>query len=844
MDTLEQYMEMAQFAERPDISEQLLRLQETLRGGKYLVAFMGQFSSGKSTLINTLLGSEVLPTEVTETTALITYILYGENEHAELVYTDGSVQECTIDEAKKLWQGGFKGFTSDELAKYDSIRIFVPSSLLQNGMILADTPGINTVFQPHIEKTVGLLESANRVVYVMAKSLTVTDEDFLRCVTENGIDIMMVRTWMDLISSTNENIDDTIAAEQNDLIKYTADPVFFVSNRDDSSFYAGTNHLREYLRDEIASRLQENLARAADNRMAQIVRKLLPALEERRSSLSMLLENEENSYRAKVETIQNTMTALSETLKKNQTKLKDEFASAKSEARKELRRGKDAKADSLNKKIAGTDFADSNFDWTAFSDGLEDSLKHACAELRERYVSAFDTILGENSAELKADLAEIADGRFADLTPPQTLTEAEEASEAIRERIDALLSLEDAIQTKITESEEKIAQGEQDYLASQNLEEELRRGQERVRQELASMGEYVPHYRVEYGNHRNEAIMSSVGRMADIATILIPGEAWAKAATGLMKGSKAAVSAFKSLDLVTDTARIINTTQKGEEALEKARIIRERGEAAQRRINLVENTVQQLHARKAGEMEQQRELAQEQWETPDMAMLPEDPEAYAGAAGRARLERLLAEQERKPSLLDFLSIEYYFSRIGKHFDTPDTVVEDEAYRVRYENMVRDIRFRHDAAAQKAAEERIRGKHILDTQAQQEERKKALEIERKSAEREISELKERSRKEAYDEKNRKCRKHYTDSVNSTLNDFTDSIRDDLDPSIERKMEKYLDTYGLQLKSEIAREKDSLDRLQAEFDSSDKAAYETALQQCVGYLSVLREGVEAK
>ena len=60
--------------------EELSSIKDRLDKGNYFVAFIGQYSTGKSTLINNLLDRKVLPGGRVETTPILTYISYNSQE--------------------------------------------------------------------------------------------------------------------------------------------------------------------------------------------------------------------------------------------------------------------------------------------------------------------------------------------------------------------------------------------------------------------------------------------------------------------------------------------------------------------------------------------------------------------------------------------------------------------------------------------------------------------------------------------------------------------------------------------------------------------------------------------
>ena len=118
----------------------------------YLVSFMGQFSAGKSRLLNNLLGREILPVHGTETTPIVTFIRYGEDEKATVRYCDGREADIEVGEVAEIWQDSNK---ADEYGLIDivNIEIFLKEDMLKNGLILADTPGINTIISHGVVDT-------------------------------------------------------------------------------------------------------------------------------------------------------------------------------------------------------------------------------------------------------------------------------------------------------------------------------------------------------------------------------------------------------------------------------------------------------------------------------------------------------------------------------------------------------------------------------------------------------------------------------------------------------------------------------------------------------------------
>jgi hypothetical protein len=76
-------------------------LRERLREGRFFVACVGQFKRGKSTLLNALVGAEVLPIGVVPVTAIVTVLRYGDNARARVRSSAGEWKAIELREVRE-----------------------------------------------------------------------------------------------------------------------------------------------------------------------------------------------------------------------------------------------------------------------------------------------------------------------------------------------------------------------------------------------------------------------------------------------------------------------------------------------------------------------------------------------------------------------------------------------------------------------------------------------------------------------------------------------------------------------------------------------------------------------
>lgn len=100
------------------------------------IAIVGQFSSGKSSLLNLILGRDCLPTGVVPVTFKPTFLRYAKEYFLRVEFEDGSDVITNIEELALYTD------QRNEVKQAKSLHIFAPVALLEK-ITLVDTPGLN-----------------------------------------------------------------------------------------------------------------------------------------------------------------------------------------------------------------------------------------------------------------------------------------------------------------------------------------------------------------------------------------------------------------------------------------------------------------------------------------------------------------------------------------------------------------------------------------------------------------------------------------------------------------------------------------------------------------------------
>jgi hypothetical protein len=111
----------------------LLRLSAPLQ-----VAVAGRVSSGKSTLVNALIGRRVAATDVGECTRLVTRFRYGTTDRVEVVFRDGRTHTLPFEA-----DGSIPSALGVDLAEVSHLEAYLTSAVLRD-LTVVDTPGLGS----------------------------------------------------------------------------------------------------------------------------------------------------------------------------------------------------------------------------------------------------------------------------------------------------------------------------------------------------------------------------------------------------------------------------------------------------------------------------------------------------------------------------------------------------------------------------------------------------------------------------------------------------------------------------------------------------------------------------
>jgi Dynamin family len=158
--------------------EQLAALRDRLAEARLRVMVVGEAKRGKSTLVNALLGREVLPSGVTPLTAVTTTVRYGEDERAEVRFLDGHEEKHPLTAlADLVTERGNPG----NRRRIAGVTVYLAAPVLAGGVELVDTPGTGSVFEWDTQTAYEALPSMDTAVFVLTADppVSATERDLL-----------------------------------------------------------------------------------------------------------------------------------------------------------------------------------------------------------------------------------------------------------------------------------------------------------------------------------------------------------------------------------------------------------------------------------------------------------------------------------------------------------------------------------------------------------------------------------------------------------------------------------------------------------------------------------------
>ncbi|BCB04469.1 dynamin family protein [Bacillus sp. KH172YL63] len=194
MEELAAYYELFSQNGDGERADKVERLAEKLFNDELILAFCGHFSAGKSTMINHLMGEEILPSSPIPTSANLVKVHRANVDFAKIHYHDSE---------PLYFQAPYDFSTVKEYCKNGedvySVEIGRSRSEVPEGISILDTPGVDSTDDAHRLSTESAIHLADAVFYVMDYNhvQSQVNFEFTKEMVRHGVKLYLIVNMID-----------------------------------------------------------------------------------------------------------------------------------------------------------------------------------------------------------------------------------------------------------------------------------------------------------------------------------------------------------------------------------------------------------------------------------------------------------------------------------------------------------------------------------------------------------------------------------------------------------------------------------------------------------------------
>ena len=514
------------------------------------VCIAGAFSTGKTTLLNTLLGSALLPVALEETTALPTFVEYAAAPRYELVSTS-SVTPVLPEQLRAV--------ITNPPQEARLLSIGLPIPWLQ-GLCLVDLPGGGSLDERNLEYGREQLRQADAVIYLLApRGATRDDISNLTLLHTRSKKVLLGVAQWDLVEEAVAR-----GEKEPDLAAWAAD-ILYQTGLDCTLCPVSRTGLGQ---DRVIDFLQQAARELRDLRLRRFVAEARPLLtgmlEQRKEAANMLAAETEEALR------QNHEVLLQQ--KKELLELRRQVEGRKQEETQAILQRWDSGCEELSLQL---------------EEGLRASAEQwTDKEGEEAFLDRGETLLRETLAQAAA-LGQSLSQRYGQMDIPEVELQRQHLYLAPPAPVSAADFLDvgrlELLEQRMKTLQQQRLAAEENQTTPDLLRQEIREQEQladdlqRQRQEILSMP--LPRILVTEGTGNGRALGRIIGEVADVALLfLLPATAATKVGSlagraGKMLGmsARAAGTAAKVAKTGASVALNLNRAAQGAQVLQTQR---------------------------------------------------------------------------------------------------------------------------------------------------------------------------------------------------------------------------------------------------------------------------------
>lgn len=191
-------------------SDVIQKLAKNVQNPELIVPVLGAQGMGKSTLINAILGANILPSDADETTCVPVEIRYGTGEKACVYFQSGETREIDLscDSLREFVDNNVNEGNEKCVSR---ITLETPSEILKTGLVIVDLPGVGSLTQNNQETTMRYIRQLCTAIFVIPTVPTIrrSEEVFIRGAWSSFSSAIFVQNRWD--DETDKEVNESVA---------------------------------------------------------------------------------------------------------------------------------------------------------------------------------------------------------------------------------------------------------------------------------------------------------------------------------------------------------------------------------------------------------------------------------------------------------------------------------------------------------------------------------------------------------------------------------------------------------------------------------------------------------
>lgn len=192
-------------------------LMVKLAEDRFTLAVLGQFKRGKSSLMNAIIGRELLPVGVLPLTSAITVLRYGPKERLLVTRIEEQLPWPEEFPVERLAEFVTERENPGNAKRVKTACVEMPVPFLRRGLEFVDTPGVGSAIEANTATTMNFLPECDAVLFVTSvdSPFTRVELDFLESIRQHVRKIFFIVNKTDLLG----------ADERHEVLNFVGDTI-------------------------------------------------------------------------------------------------------------------------------------------------------------------------------------------------------------------------------------------------------------------------------------------------------------------------------------------------------------------------------------------------------------------------------------------------------------------------------------------------------------------------------------------------------------------------------------------------------------------------------------------